>query len=225
MEKLLELVGVTSKYGKEIVLERVNLSLEEGKAVVVRGRSGVGKTTLLKIAALLKRPLGGEVIYRGVDVWKENPKKRDELRREISYIPQFPDLIDDLSIRENIVLPLIVRKWKEDEADERARELMESLGIASLAERKPKELSGGQKQRALIARALISNPKVIIADEPTSFLDEDNSDRVFEVLESYMTKNHAGIIISTTELEGSGKAGWEEYHLEKGKLEKKWKEA
>ncbi|MGC8563822.1 MAG: ABC transporter ATP-binding protein [Fervidicoccaceae archaeon] len=221
MEKLLELVGVTSKYGKEIVLERVNLSLEEGKAVVVRGRSGVGKTTLLKIAALLKRPLGGKVIYRGVDVWKENPKKRDELRREISYIPQFPDLIDDLSIRENIVLPLIVRKWKEDEADERARELMESLGIASLAERRPKELSGGQKQRALIARALISNPKVIIADEPTSFLDEDNSDRVFEVLESYMTKNHAGIIISTTELEGSGKAGWEEYHLEKGKLEKK----
>lgn len=221
MANILEFSNVDASYGGELILREVYFSLERGEATIIRGRSGAGKTTLLKIAALLKKPLRGAVIFDGVDVWHQESIIFEELRKNIAYVPQIPDLIEDLTVLENITLPLMLRGWDFEEAKSKAKEVMKSLGLGNIEdERKAGKLSGGQKQRALIARALVIEPKLLVADEPTSFLDEETSKDVFEIIEREREEREMSVIVSTTELVKFNKSNWTEYMLEWGKLKR-----
>lgn len=221
MANILEFSNVDASYGGELILREVYFSLERGEATIIRGRSGAGKTTLLKIAALLKKPLRGAVIFDGVDVWHQESIIFEELRKNIAYVPQIPDLIEDLTVLENITLPLMLRGWDFEEAKSKAKEVMKSLGLGNIEDgRKAGKLSGGQKQRALIARALVIEPKLLVADEPTSFLDEETSKDVFEIIEREREEREMSVIASTTELVKFNKSNWTEYMLEWGKLKR-----
>lgn len=221
MANILEFSNVDASYGGELILREVYFSLERGEATIIRGRSGAGKTTLLKIAALLKKPLRGAVIFDGVDVWHQESIIFEELRKNIAYVPQIPDLIEDLTVLENITLPLMLRGWDFEEAKSKAKEVMKSLGLGNIEDgRKAGKLSGGQKQRALIARALVIEPKLLVADEPTSFLDEETSKDVFEIIEREREEREMSVIVSTTELVKFNKSNWTEYMLEWGKLKR-----
>jgi ABC-type lipoprotein export system ATPase subunit len=221
LANILEFSNVDASYGGELILREVYFSLERGEATIIRGRSGAGKTTLLKIAALLKKPLRGAVILDGVDVWHQESIIFEELRKNIAYVPQIPDLIEDLTVLENITLPLMLRGWDFEEAKSKAKEMMKSLGLGNIEDgRKAGKLSGGQKQRALIARALVIEPKLLVADEPTSFLDEETSKDVFEIIEREREEREMSVIASTTELVKFNKSNWTEYMLEWGKLKR-----
>jgi len=221
LANILEFSNVDASYGGELILREVYFSLERGEATIIRGRSGAGKTTLLKIAALLKKPLRGAVIFDGVDVWHQESIIFEELRKNIAYVPQIPDLIEDLTVLENITLPLMLRGWDFEEAKSKAKEVMKSLGLGNIEDgRKAGKLSGGQKQRALIARALVIEPKLLVADEPTSFLDEETSKDVFEIIEREREEREMSVIASTTELVKFNKSNWTEYMLEWGKLKR-----
>lgn len=216
MGRVLRLKEIEAWYGDRIVLNGVSLSADEGELMRIRGRSGSGKSTLLRIMSLLQKPNVGEVEVLGKSAWSISEGEREELRGKISYIPQFLELIENLTVLENVQLALEVRGIENGE--DRAREALEVLGIRGFEERLPRELSGGQRQRVAIARALVSSPKILIADEPTSFLDDIASSSFYRLLEELSSSFKMGIIVSTTELNLPKRSGWREMILEKGSL-------
>lgn len=165
--------GGTTESEKEIkVLKGINLSVEQGEFVGIMGKSGCGKTTLIKTLGLIDEPTKGTIFFKEQDtgkLWAD--ELADIRRREIGFVFQDFYLMDSLSIKENIMLPMILDKKEADECLDRAEKLAEQFGISHLVEKNPYELSGGEKQRAAICRALINNPSIILADEPTGNLD------------------------------------------------------
>jgi len=201
MDEVLRLEDVWFSWGSEAVLRGVSLVVGRGEIVLVRGRSGVGKTTLARIAALILQPSRGEVVFLGRAVSKMRSRERDLMRlRYIGYVDQSYRLVPHLTVLENVALPLRLLGVGGDEARKRAEEVMAALGIADIGDRYPEEVSGGQRQRAAIARALVKRPALIVADEPVSNLDDETASRVLELLREYAEKQNAGILITTTDL-------------------------
>ena len=198
---MIELSNIWKSYGANEILRGVNLTVKEGEFISIRGKSGVGKTTLLKIVGLLEPPDKGEVRLFGRSVNGLNDNEKSELRlHQIGFVFQFFNLIPSLTVLENIELPLALAGMNKQERRRRARELLEYFDLTSLAERFPETLSGGERQRIAIIRALANNPKIILADEPTSSLDDENSQLLIKLLAEINREKKVTIILTTTDL-------------------------
>ncbi|PKQ65551.1 phosphonate ABC transporter ATP-binding protein [Labilibaculum filiforme] len=164
-------------------LNNVNLEINTGEFVAIMGPSGCGKSTLLNIIGLLDNPSEGELHFNGFRVEKYTERQRTNLRKEnIGFVFQSFNLIDELTVFENVELPLLYLKVSGAERKRRVNEALERMNIAHRAKHFPQQLSGGQQQRVAIARAVISNPKLILADEPTGNLDSANGEEVMNLL-------------------------------------------
>ena len=193
---LLEAKGIKKVYkarfgGASVcALRNVNFSVEQGEYVAIMGESGSGKTTLLNILAALDKPTEGTVILDGMDLAEIKDKDAAMFRREnLGYVFQDFNLLDTFSLEDNIYLPLVLAGKKPEEMRLRLNEIADPLGITELLRKYPYEVSGGQKQRAAVARALITKPKIILADEPTGALDSKSSD---ELLRLFKDVNRMG---------------------------------
>ena len=193
---LLEVSGVKkiykTRFGGQSVeaLKNVNFTVEKGEFVAIMGESGSGKTTLLNILAALDKATSGSVILDGMDVGKIKESQMAKFRRDnMGYVFQDFNLLDTFSLEDNIYLPLVLAGKKHAEMKSRLDEIAEPLGITNLLKKYPYEVSGGQKQRAAVARALITGPRIILADEPTGALDSKSSD---ELLDLFTKVNQMG---------------------------------
>ena len=185
---ILEVQGIkktyTTRFGANKVeaLKNVNFSVEEGEYVAIMGESGSGKTTLLNILAALDRPTGGHVILDGKDLTTIKDADIAEFRRDhLGFVFQDFNLLDTFSLRDNIYLPLVLAGRDHREMEKKLEPIAKILGISSLLEKYPYEVSGGQKQRVAVARALITNPKLVLADEPTGALDSKATDELLRL--------------------------------------------
>ncbi len=171
-------------------LRSVNFTVEQGEYVAIMGESGSGKTTLLNILAALDKPTEGTVILDGMDLSAIRDSEAAKFRRDhLGYVFQDFNLLDTFSLEDNIYLPLVLAGKRPEEMKRRLDEIAGPLGIGSLLKKYPYEVSGGQKQRAAVARALITDPKIILADEPTGALDSRSSD---ELLRLFQEVNRMG---------------------------------
>lgn len=174
----------TTRFGANEVeaLKNVNFSVEEGEYVAIMGESGSGKTTLLNILATLDKPSGGQVFLEGKDLSALKDKNLAAFRRDnLGFVFQDFNLLDTFSLEDNIYLPLVLSGRKYPEMHEKLMPLAAKLGIDKLLKKYPYEVSGGQKQRAAVARALITDPRLILADEPTGALDSTSSDELLKL--------------------------------------------
>ena len=176
---MITLQDVTKTYplgkGSSVAAVRgVSLEIEAGEFAIVVGRSGSGKTTLLNLAAGLTRPTSGQVLLDGVDLWSLDDRQQSHLRSQrIGFVFQFPSLLPSLTTQENVILPTMFGLNMENgNTGERAVELLTQVGLADKLAAYPRQLSAGQQQRVVVARALMNRPQVLLADEPTSNLDE-----------------------------------------------------
>jgi ABC-type lipoprotein export system ATPase subunit len=198
---IVELINVRKSYGSTEVLKGVNLSVKPGDFISIRGKSGVGKTNLFKIMALLQTPDGGTVNFSGKDVSKLNDDKKTELRlNQMGLVFQFFNLLPSLTVLENIELPLSLNGVKRRERQERANELLAFFELTNLAERYPFNLSGGERQRVAIIRALVNDPAVLLADEPTSSLDDENSAFLLDLLRRISGERKVAVVLTSTDL-------------------------
>ncbi len=164
-------------------LNNLSLEVKKGEFVSIMGASGCGKSTLLNIIGLLDAPNNGSYLFDGVEVANFNEKQRAGIRKaNVGFVFQNFNLIDELSVYENIELPLIYNGVKSSERKQRVNDILERVGIAHRAKHYPLQLSGGQQQRVAVARALVTNPKLILADEPTGNLDSKSGNDVMELL-------------------------------------------
>lgn len=187
-EPIIQLSGITKVFRTDEVethaLSDANLTVEEGEFLAVSGPSGSGKSTLLALLGLLDTPTSGEYLLAGTDVSELGPYQRALIRnREIGFVFQSFNLIGNLTVVENVALPLFYRGTDSRERVDRAMEVLERVGMASRAGHFPGQLSGGQQQRAAIARALVGEPSLLLADEPTGNLDSDNGKIVLQLLD------------------------------------------
>ncbi|MCI5874800.1 MAG: ABC transporter ATP-binding protein [Clostridiales bacterium] len=177
----------TTRFGGNQVqaLSNLNFSVEEGEYVAIMGESGSGKTTLLNILAALDKPTAGEVLLNGKNIVKIREKEISEFRRDnLGFVFQDFNLLDNFSLKDNIFLPLVLSGVKVEEMEKRLTPIAQKLGITELLEKYPYEVSGGQKQRAAVARALITKPQLILADEPTGALDSKATDSLLRLFNS-----------------------------------------
>lgn len=163
-------------------LRNVNLSVDEGEYVAIMGESGSGKTTLLNILAALDKPTSGSVLLEGRDFSKLEESEAAEFRRDnLGFVFQEFNLLDTFTLEDNIYLPLVLSGMKHEEMNRRLMPIADILGITGLLKKYPYEVSGGQKQRAAVARALVTEPSLILADEPTGALDSKSSDELLRL--------------------------------------------
>ncbi|VEB81636.1 bacitracin transport system ATP-binding protein [Streptococcus lutetiensis] len=180
-----------TRFSKEVTqaLQDVDFKVDENEFIAIMGESGSGKTTLLNILATLEKPTNGSVILNGEEITKIKESKLAEFRlKNLGFVFQDFNLLDTLSVKDNIFLPLVLGRLPYQEMEKRITRLAPKLHIEELLEKRPFELSGGQKQRVAIARSLITNPKLLLADEPTAALDYRNSEDIlnlFEDINSY----------------------------------------
>lgn len=175
---------VYSDVGKGLeVLKGIDLTVGEGEAIALVGASGAGKSTLLHILGTLDTPSSGSVLYDGVDVFSRSERDRCAFRnRTIGFVFQFHHLLPEFSALENVMMPLLVARAPRHEARERATRLLEAVGLADRLRHRPGELSGGEQQRVAVARALVMNPRFVMADEPTGNLDRRCSGEIHELM-------------------------------------------
>ena len=187
-------------------LTNVNFSVEQGEYVAIMGESGSGKTTLLNILAALDRPTSGEVLLSGKDLSKIPDGKLAAFRREnLGFVFQDFNLLDTFTLEDNIYLPLVLAGKSYDEMHKRLLPIAKQLGIEDLLKKYPYEVSGGQKQRAAVARALITNPGVILADEPTGALDSRSTDELLQLFGD-INKNGQTILMVTHSVKAASHA-------------------
>jgi len=199
----------TTRFGGNQVqaLENVNFSVEKGEYVAIMGESGAGKTTLLNLLASLDKPTEGDILLDGNSFSRIKQKQLCAFRRDnLGFVFQDFNLLDTFSIRDNIFLPLVLQGKPYEEMEERLKPLAKNLGIEELLNKYPYEVSGGQKQRAAIARALITQPKLILADEPTGALDSKSATGLINMFSKI---NQAGqtIVMVTHSLQAAKSAG------------------
>ncbi|MDE5806651.1 MAG: ABC transporter ATP-binding protein [Muribaculaceae bacterium] len=180
---MIELKGICKSYDSLEVLKDIDLTVSDHEIMTIVGPSGAGKTTLLQIAGTLDRPDRGTVSYDGTEITSLSDRKLSEFRnRNIGFIFQFHQLLPEFSAQENVALPSMIAGESKRKAMKHAGELLDMLGLSERLRHKPSQLSGGERQRAAIARALINNPSVIFADEPTGSLDSRNRDEICETI-------------------------------------------
>jgi len=187
MNEVARLCGIAKGYrsgpGRVEVLRDLDLVLTTGEMVAVVGESGVGKSTLLHLLGALDRPDAGEYLFRGAEVLAQPPEALATFRnRHVGFVFQFHHLLPEFTALENVQLPGMIRRLPRSELAERARALLEEMGLAARLHHRPAELSGGEQQRVAIARALASEPDLLLADEPTGNLDPQTSVQVFGAL-------------------------------------------
>lgn len=176
-----------------IAINKLSFEVREGEFVAIMGPSGCGKSTLLNILGMLDDPDGGSFLFNGVEVAGYNERKRAQLRKHnIGFVFQSFNLIDELTVFENVELPLIYTGVKPAERKERVHAVLEKMQIMHRRKHFPQQLSGGQQQRVAVARAVVNNPKIILADEPTGNLDSTNGNEVMDLLTEL---NEAGTTI------------------------------
>ena len=185
MEKILELKNIHKNFrlGEDDieVLDGIEISIEQGETFAIVGPSGSGKTTLLQIIGLLDSPTRGELYVRGESSEDLNDKSKSRLRNEFfGFIYQFHHLLNEFTALENTMMPLLIRNQTTKEASAKAQDLLIRIGLEHRVNHKPHELSGGECQRVAVARALVTSPSLILADEPTGNLDPETADRVFD---------------------------------------------
>lgn len=185
---MLEVTNVKKTYTSRIgaakveALKKVTFTAEKGEYIAVMGESGSGKTTLLNILAALDKPTGGTVMLDGTELAKVKEKETAKFRRDnLGFVFQEFNLLDTFTVRDNILLPLVLMGMSYPEMEKKLMPVAEKLGIAQLLDKYPYEISGGQKQRAAAARAIITEPKLLLADEPTGALDSKASDELLSV--------------------------------------------
>lgn len=183
--ELIRTENVVKNYQNTQVLKSVDLAVKEGEFIGIMGKSGSGKTTLLKIMGMIEPVTDGKVFYEKGNVERISEKEAARIRREeLGFIFQEFFLMDSLTVLENVMLPLLIGKTAGVSAKERAKKLIQKFGIDGLEEKMPDELSGGERQRTAICRALINNPRIVFADEPTGNLDSKSGKVVIDALET-----------------------------------------
>ena len=179
---MIEIKGVTKNFGSLQVLKGIDLRIERGEIVSIVGPSGAGKTTLLQILGTLDKPDSGSVVVDGIETSTLSTNKLSEFRNtHLGFVFQFHQLLPEFTAIENIMIPAYIAGMKPKEARSRAEELLAFMGLSDRATHKPNELSGGEKQRVAVARALMNNPAVILADEPSGSLDSKNKEELHKL--------------------------------------------
>lgn len=176
---MIEIEGITKSFGQLQVLKGIDLNIDKGEVVSIVGPSGAGKTTLLQIIGTLDRADSGRVIINGTDVSRMKEKELSAFRnKEIGFVFQFHQLLPEFTALENVTIPALIKSVSAAEAKKKSMEMLDFLGLSARASHKPAELSGGEKQRVAVARALINNPSVVLADEPSGSLDTKNKEEL-----------------------------------------------
>jgi len=197
---MIEFDNVTKLYsGDACALRNISLTIPDGELIFLAGPSGAGKSTLLKMIAGIEKPTTGRVMVNGQDVSKLKTTSLPYLRRKLGLILQDQKLLNDRSILANVMLPLIVTGAATNEAESRARVALEKVSLIDKAHALPLTLSGGEQQRVAIARAIVNRPKIILADEPTAFLDRDNANKVLSALKAFQSAGVTCLISSHDE--------------------------
>lgn len=194
--------GISKSYGQLQVLKGIDLVVEKAEVISIVGASGAGKTTFLQILGTLSKPDNGKVIINNTDYRTLNDKQLAGFRnKNIGFVFQFHHLLPEFTAFENVCMPAYIAKIPQGKAEEKAMEILGFLNLHERMEHKPKELSGGEQQRVAVARALINEPAVILADEPSGNLDSKNKDELHRLFFSLREKFNQTIIIVTHDLD------------------------
>ena len=199
---MIRVKDIHKSFGSLKVLKGVDLEIQKGEIVSIIGKSGAGKTTLLQIIGTLDKANSGKVEINGVDVSGLSEKELAEFRnKHIGFIFQFHQLLPEFNALENVMMPAMIGRMDWKEAEKRATELLTDLGLGERLTHKPNELSGGEKQRVAAARALMMKPDVILADEPSGSLDEENKRELHKLLKQMQDQYNQTIVIVTHDKE------------------------
>lgn len=195
---MVEGVKINKSFGDLKVLKDINVAIGEGEIVSILGASGAGKTTLLQILGSLDRPDNGEILIKGNPIHKMSESTLARFRnKNIGFVFQFHQLLPEFTALENCMLPALIGGSNKNDASKKAKELLGLLGLSDRLEHKPSELSGGEKQRVAVARALINDPLVIFADEPSGNLDSQNQEELMSLFISLRDRFHQTFVIVT----------------------------
>ena len=217
---LLKVENVSMIYGNRSILDDVSLTFDEGKIIVITGKSGAGKSTLLGIISGLQKPHKGSVYYQGKDIFKWLDFKRARFRnRTMGFVFQFFNLFPDMTSYENILYPASLNRRASSGIKKEIEAMAERLGILGVLKQNPATLSGGERQRVAVARALVNNPPIILADEPTGNLDEAATKGIIDLLMALKNERGLTAIIATHD-ESLVKNADINYHIEDGKVTK-----
>jgi lipoprotein-releasing system ATP-binding protein len=179
---MIQLKGITKSFGALNVLKGIDLEINKGEVVSIVGPSGAGKTTLLQIMGTLDTPDSGSIVLDGQNISNLSGKKLSAFRNQhIGFVFQFHQLLPEFTALENIMIPAFIAGVSPNEAKRKAQEILDFMGLSDRAKHKPNELSGGEKQRVAVARALINNPNVVLADEPSGSLDTHNKQELHQL--------------------------------------------
>ncbi len=179
---MIEVTDIRKSFDKLQVLKGVSLSISDGEMLTIVGPSGAGKTTLLQIIGSLERPDSGSVKFDGEDITRMKDAKLARFRnRNMGFVFQFHRLLPEFTLEENVALPALIAGMRRSDAFNRAGRLLDELGLGERLDHRPAQLSGGERQRAAVARALVNDPKVILADEPTGSLDSHNRTELYKL--------------------------------------------
>jgi len=211
-KEILKLTKISKKFTGSrkdiIVLKNINLKINKGELVSLTGPSGSGKSTLLHIIALLDQPTSGEVFFKKKSFSKSNDSEKDLVRRKgISIIYQQNNLLSDFTALENVTIPLVNNGYQWNDATKKATKILSLVKLSKRLNHFPSELSGGEQQRVAVARALITEPDLILADEPTGSLDRKNANEIFLLISKLKSKNRA-ILYATHNRELANKADY-----------------
>ena len=203
-QNMIQLENIHKSFGELEVLKGVDLQVAKGEVVSIVGASGAGKSTLLNIMGSLMQPSGGRVFINGTDIFALGAKELAVFRnRQIGFVFQFHHLLPEFTALENVIMPALIggSEWGSKEVEQRARMLLEDLGVGERAAHKPMQMSGGEQQRVAVARALMNSPAVLLADEPSGNLDSRNKEELHNLFFSLREKYNQTIVIVTHELD------------------------
>lgn len=195
---MIKCTGINKSYEDIHVLSNLNFSVEKSQVAAIVGKSGVGKSTLLHILGTLEKPDAGTIIIDGVNTQKLKGNKLAQFRNQsLGFIFQFHHLLPEFTALENVCIPALIRGESQSKAQSAAKDLLHSLDMGHRLTHKPKEMSGGEQQRVAFARALINQPAVILADEPTGNLDENTAEELFNLIFRFRDEYHQTFVIVT----------------------------